>query len=99
MMKLRDVLHLFDNSVELPDKWKRFDDIRPNNDALITLCFMCEEETWVKTYSGHPLLIPWYDCEVTSIYATGENEFQIWLKYEPFLKEMLKIEATKEDEA
>lgn len=95
--KLRDVLELICGSSEpLPDTWVNgFENIKPDSTYMVCLCFMCEEETWVKTYPTHPLLIPWYDCMVVSITPTDEDTLEIWLDYEPFVKNMIGL---KEDE-
>jgi len=90
-LKLRDVLEvLLGSSEPLPDKWKKgFEDIRSDSSYMVRLCFMCEEETWVRTYPAHPLLIPWYDCMVTAISPEGEDELAIWLDYVPFVNNLI----------
>lgn len=90
-LKLRDVLEvLLGSSEPLPDKWiKGFEDIRSDSSYMVRLCFMCEEETWVRTYPAHPLLIPWYDCMVTAISPEGEDELAIWLDYVPFVNNLI----------
>ncbi len=95
--KLRDVLELLLGSSEpLPDTWvKGFENITPDSTYMVRLCFMCEEETWITTYPEHPLLIPWYDCMVTSVTPAGGDTLEIWLDYEPFVKNMIGL---KEDE-
>lgn len=87
-IKLRDVLALLDTSEPLPDEWQEgWADIRNNNGTKVSLRFMCEEETWVETYSSHPILIPWYDCEVQALHTEDDFSIGIWLEYEAFLKE------------
>jgi hypothetical protein len=89
-IKLRDVLALLDTSDPLPDEWlEGWADIRNNNSTDVSIRFMCEEETWIKTYSGHPILIPWYDCEVEALHTEDDFSIGIWLKYEDFLRQML----------
>lgn len=93
--RLRDVLEALLGSAEpLPDEWESgFEDIRPDSSYTVRLCFMCEKETWVRTYPAHPLLIPWYDCMVTSITPEGDDELAIWLDYIPFVENMRKTKA------
>ena len=93
-MKLRTVLELLEHIDALPDQWKgHWDDIRPNSSYKIRLCFMCEEETWICTYPLHPFLIPWYDCDVTSISPSDEDTLDIWLDYIPFWQKQIGFEA------
>ena len=85
--KLRDVLELCDRC--LPDTWiSGYDDIRPDGAENVRLCFMAEQETHIETYVTHPLLIPWYDCEVESI-GVDDDVLEIWLDFEPFWKKMI----------
>lgn len=92
MMKLIDILELY--SQEMPNlEHTNWDDIRPDNDVRkITLCFMCEQETWVTTYPEHPILIPFYECEVESIDVVEENTLRVWLSYEKYMPILLKKE-------
>lgn len=96
MVKLRDILALLDTSEPLPDEWKEgFDDIRNNNGNDVSIRFMCEEETWVKTYSSHPILIPWYDCEVEALHTEDDYSIGIWLNYVPYLRKMIGLTETE----
>ena len=83
VITLRQVLQLLDSCQPLPDEWTSGDysDIRPRSSYKVCLCFMCEEETWVRTYPGHPILIPWYGCLVTSISPQEDDTLEIWLDY------------------
>lgn len=44
----------------------------PETVYAVTLCFEVEEETWVETYPENPILVPWYECEVTAILPSDE---------------------------
>lgn len=92
---LREVLELLDSS--LPDKYQySFEDIRPDGAEDVRICFMSESETWIETYATHPMLIPWYDCEVDSVGAEGDA-LNIWLDYVPFWKQMIGHKESDED--
>ena len=43
----------------------------------------------MRTYPEHPLLIPWYDCEVDGFYPDEANTLKIWLAYEDYLQKKL----------
>ncbi len=58
----------------------------PESNTYIDLCFMCEECTWITVNIYSPILIPWYDCEVSNITPRDENTIQVWLKTEEFLE-------------
>lgn len=91
---LRDVLALCDRT--LPDGWVQgYDNILPDGAENIRLCFMSEQETHIETYVTHPILIPWYDCEVDSI-GVDDDFLEIWLDYVPFWKKMIRKEHTDE---
>lgn len=90
-MTLREVLQLYVGLYEpLPDTWKKWDDIRSQSVYYVMLCFMSEEETWVKATVTHPILIPFYDCEVMSIQPDKDYTLQIWLKYEEFIPKLIE---------
>ena len=86
---LRDVLELYGGEgYPLPDTWagNDFKEIRPDGGDAVKLCFMCESETHIAAYASHPILIPWYECPVSSIDVKDEA-LQIWLDYEQWLPE------------
>lgn len=90
-MTLREVLQLYVGQYEpLPDTWENWNDIRPMSCYRVCLCFMSEEETWVKASVTHPILIPFYDCEVMSIQPDRSYTLQVWLKYEDYIPKLLK---------
>ena len=62
-------------------------DTRPDSVFKVTLCFMCEEETWLTCNIQNAVLIPWYDCEVTHIEANNDidDSICVWLKDEEYL--------------
>ena len=64
-------------------------DTRPQSVFEVTICFMCEEETWLTCNIQNELLIPWYDCEVESIQPDDRNgnAICVWLKDEEYLRE------------
>ena len=88
-MTLRDVLEQV-NDGNLPDKWSKWDDIRPQSVFEVCLCFMSEEETWILAYPEHPILIPFYDCEVCGIQPDKEHVLNIWLKHETYMPKLMK---------
>lgn len=87
-MKLIDVLKLIEKEYFLPvvDECGEIDS-RPQSVFQVTLCFMCEEETWLTCNIQNAILIPWYDCEVVSINPDDQNKNSIcvWLKDEEYL--------------
>ena len=70
----------------LPDEWEDFDNIHPQSQSKIQLCFESEEETWLTCYRDHIFLMPWYDCKVSGFDADGDT-LQIWLDFRAFLAE------------
>ena len=88
-MTLREVLDQVASDT-LPDVWEKWDDIRPRSVFKIQLCFMSEEETWIVAYAEHPILIPFYDCEVCGIHPDDEYVLNIWLKYEQFMPKLIQ---------
>ena len=61
-------------------------DTRPQSCFKVTLCFMCEEETWVTVSTYSEILVPWYDCEVTSIHPDPDNyAICVWLNDTEYL--------------
>lgn len=90
-MTLREVLQLYVGQYEpLPDTWENWNDIRSLSCYRVCLCFMSEDETWVKTTVTHPILIPFYDCEVMSIQPDANDTLQIWLKHEGFIPKLIE---------
>ena len=63
-------------------------DTRPQTIYNVTLCFMCEEETWLTCNIQNEILVPWYDCEVSSIEPDTDNKCSIcvWLKHNDYIK-------------
>ena len=62
-------------------------DTRPQSCYKVTLCFMCEEETWVTVSTYSEILVPWYDCEVKSIQPDADHDDAIcvWLNDTEYL--------------
>lgn len=86
-MKLIDILKLIDHDgVPITDST----DVRDatKGSAKVSIRFMSEEETWTTLYPGHPLLLPFYDCEVESI-DSESGITVIWLEYENYLKKFI----------
>ena len=106
-MKLIDILKLIQDDFYPPimeeDKNGRFSiDTRPESLFNITICFMCEEETWITCNIQNEILIPWYKCEVSSIQPSDEqNSICIWLKDEEYIRENFSdcVEIRKVGEA
>lgn len=92
-MVLFDILKMISRdrlplSLETDQRGQISVDSRPDSIYKVTLCFMCEEETWVTTYPENEILIPWYECEVAAISPSDEpNTLEIWLKSAKYLKE------------
>lgn len=63
-------------------------DTRPQSVYEVTICFMCEEETWLTCNIQNEILVPWYDCEVLSIKPNSDNKNSIcvWLHDEEYIK-------------
>ena len=57
----------------------------PNSSIRITICFMCEEETWENVSIYSPLLVPWYDCPVTAIDPENDRSICVWMKEEDYI--------------
>ena len=90
-MTLLDILKLIDGSNEyFPlEEDKRGDfDTRPDSVWQVTICFMCEEETWLTCNIQNEILVPWWDCEVTSIHPDDDhkNSICVWLKDGEYIK-------------
>lgn len=64
-------------------------DTRPQSGFKVTLCFMCEEETWVTVSTYSEILIPWYGCRVKSIQPDPDHDDSIcvWLDDTEYLLE------------
>lgn len=90
-MTLLDVLNLIDDNSFPPlleiSKHSRCIDTRPQSVYKVTICFMCEEETWITCNIQNEILVPWYDCEVRAIQPDTDNILQIWLKDIDYLQE------------
>lgn len=90
-MKLKELLRLIESGDEfIPSviKYKNGNksiDCRPNSIFKITICPMCEEETWLTVSIYHSILVPWYSCEVYGITPLDDETIQVWLKDSDFL--------------
>lgn len=90
-MKLKELLRLIESDDEfIPSviKYKNGNktiDCRPNSVFKITICPMCEEETWLTVSIYHPILVPWYSCEVSGITPQDDESVQVWLQDVDFL--------------
>lgn len=60
----------------------------PESSFEVTICFQCEEETWLTCNIQNEILIPWYDCEVSAITpnSNNSNSICVWLKHEEYIK-------------
>lgn len=86
-MKLIEILKLIDNEIA-PFVLDEFGiDSRPNSVFKVTICFMCEEETWITCNIKNEILIPWYECYVSAICPGDNNTIEIWLKDEEYIQE------------
>ena len=102
-MILKELLKLIENDDEfIPEVSEHEIYCMPNSVFKITLSPMCEEETWLNCNIQNEILIPWYDCEVTSIHPDDDNKNSIcvWLKDEEYLmqnfKHCLVVDETRE---
>ena len=92
-MVLFDVLKMISRdrlplSLEKDNRGQLSIDSRPDSIYKITLCFMCEEETWITVYPESEILVPWYACEVAAISPSDKpNTLEIWLKSAKYLNE------------
>lgn len=78
-MKLIDVLKKIESHYDFEsDNPVKDYDIRPDSVFKITLCFMCEEETWVTVPVTHPILRQYYYARVMH-FAPDEDALQVWL--------------------
>lgn len=89
MVNLYDVLRLLNYDEDMPDALLERDpeSYLPYNHTNIKLCFMSEEETWISTYSGHPILILLYSYPVTKISPIKDNEIEIWMDVDLWYRE------------
>lgn len=71
--------------IRVHDNGRKELDCRPNSVFKVTICPMCEEETWVTFSTSSSLLVPWYECEVQSISPEDDETIQVWLKDDDFL--------------
>lgn len=90
-MKLIDILKLIERDfypqVIEKRKHRKEIDSRPNSVYKVCICFMCEEETWVKCNIENLILVPWYDAEVVAISPQDDNTMEIWLKDVEYLEQ------------
>lgn len=88
-MTLLDILKLIEDDYFPIEADKYGLDTRPQSVFNVTICFMCEEETWLTCNIQNEILVPWYDCKVTSIHPDSDNKYSIcvWLDDANYLKE------------
>lgn len=89
-MILKELIELIDRDDSFPeittDSRGRLDIYCPVNcDAHLLICFMCEEETWIRVPISSPILIPFYDCKIKNLYPEANTDIQVWLEYEKYL--------------
>lgn len=89
-MTLIDVLKLISNEYFPPVMETRHGkisciDSRPQSVFRVNICFMAEEETWINCNIQNEILIPWYDCEVSSAYPDEDCTMNIWLEDKDYL--------------
>lgn len=90
-MTLLDIIKLLDDEAYPPTVDKDFGiNSIPLSSIEITVCFMCEEETWLTCNIQNEILIPWYDCEVKALDTTINEDntsprIAVWLKDEEYL--------------
>ena len=89
-MKLKELLRLIESDDEfiprvIEHEGHKSIDCRPNSVFKVTICPMCEEETWVTFSTSSSLLVPWYECDVHSITPKDDETIQVWLVDDDFL--------------
>lgn len=86
-MKLKELLRLIESDDEFIPRVTKYKsiDCRPKSIFKITICPMCEEETWLTVSTYHSILVPWYSCEVFGITPMDDETIQVWLKDSDFL--------------
>lgn len=93
-MTLFDVLRMMDpDCLELPLIVQANGDIpcAPQSVYMVTLRFMAEEETAVTVPISSPVLIPWYDCNVSAFNPNSvRNSLDVWLDYERYVTKKWK---------
>ena len=96
-MTLLDVLKLIEHEyfppvMELRKGRLEGIDSRPQSVFNVTICFMGEEETWLTCNIQNEILVPWYDCEVSSIQPddVNKNSICVWLKDREYLNDNFK---------
>ena len=88
-MALLDVLNLIDKDYFPVTVCKDgVIDTRPQSGFEVTICFMSEKETWLTCNIQNEILIPWYDCKVSSIQPNiyNNNSICIWLHDREYIK-------------
>lgn len=102
-MNLYDILKMIDHiSLELPLIVNADGSIpcEPQSVFKVTLRFMAEDETAVTVPISSPLLIPWYDCKVTSFNPNEiEDSMDVWLDYCPYVVKKWKNKVLFDDES
>lgn len=75
-------------------------DTRPQSCYKVTLCFMCEEETWITVSTYSEILIPWYGCHVKSIQPDSDHADAIcvWLDDADYLLNNFSQYCIRKDE-
>ena len=102
-MKLYDILKMIDYScLELPLVVDADGSIpcEPLCVFIVSLRFMAEDETAVTVPISSPLLIPWYDCKVTSFSPNDiADSMDVWLDYCPYVAKKWKNKVLFDDES
>lgn len=102
-MNLYDILKMIDSiNLELPLIVNADGSIpcEPQSVFKVTLRFMAEDETAVTVPISSPLLIPWYDCKVTSFKPNEiEDSMDVWLDYCPYVVKKWKNKVIFDDES
>ena len=83
-MKLIDILRLIDRN-EVPVSEIVNADILQGYDARVNICYMSEEETWIKTYISNTILVPLYNAEVDNIEPAKDEALNIWINSNSWL--------------
>lgn len=71
----------------------------PNTVHQVCICFMSEEETWIRCNIENEILIPWYDCKVKALNPEDEVTLCVWLEDEEYILENYPqyLRVTKHD--
>ena len=89
----------YDEMLKLSDEeWNNL--TAPTTNIKIRLYISCEDYMTVDVYPEHPMLIPFYDCEVECIEPVDKDIIGVWLLIRDYMPALVgKLKGTTESEA